>query len=77
MKQADVMIDYEYLTRINGKLCRVRVRVTAKREAPGWIKGARSKTIFDWVRVDPPANARVLRGADTAASLHHVKGKAS
>lgn len=71
MKQGDVTIGAECLTKINGKFC--RVRVTARRVLPAnqWCK---EKTIFDWERVNPPPNARALKGSDSAATLHPLEG---
>ncbi len=72
MKQADIEIGKEYLTKINGNLC--SVKVTSKRKEPEstWHK---ARTLFGWVRVNPPVGAIKLRGEDTAASLRQAPAK--
>jgi len=64
MKQAEIQIGGEYLTKVSGTL--VRVRVTARREvqAYAWSNDPRRKSVFDVVRVD---NGRALHGRSAAA----------
>jgi len=76
MKQDEIKIDGVYRTRINGKIC--DVRITARREEAGnpkpWpYRGNRKRTVFDWVRLNPPPDATKLRGSDVAASLHPAR----
>jgi hypothetical protein len=72
VKQADVIIGEEYLARINGSLCRVKV---TRKYAPDKRMGERGRTMFDWVRIDPPDGAKKLTGSDTAASLRPAPRK--
>ncbi len=70
MKQKDVMVGGIVQTKINGRLC--DVRITGKRVTPAttWSK---ARTLFDWVRLNPPIGAHKINGSDTAAALREVK----
>ena len=70
MKQDEIEIGREYQTKINGVLCLVRVTAKRKEERP--IPGYRARTLFDWVRVNPPPRATKLRGSDTSAKFRRA-----
>ena len=70
MKKADVKVNGEYSLKINGVF--VRVRITGgPRPDPVYLNG---RQVFDWVRVNPPENARKLNGYASPAALHPLAG---
>lgn len=78
MKQDDVRTGNEFRTRINGKLCPIRVTEKLPPVIGSWTKpdpitggsNRRKKTVFAWVRLNPPPKARVLSGESPASAIH-------